>query len=162
MSSTTTRKKCRSSEVKKILLNQFSLWRPLMWRKVYPTNWFASNKKCKNATYTGKDILISKKQRTVASNSKSHHSKEKKLHSNSNFSASKEESPNSRCKSEAKDVDSSLSFILKWHLIYQSIKQTMNKQNICMMMELNKEQSSGFDFKCTSFSEFAFSTSWLT
>lgn len=76
-----------------------------MSRRVYPMNWFASNKKCINTTYTGKDILISKKLRTVASNSKSPPSKEKKLHFNSNFSAYKDESPNFKCKLEAKDVD---------------------------------------------------------
>jgi hypothetical protein len=88
-----------------------------MSKRVFRTNWWELRNKWKG-------ILISKRHKTAESNNKSQPSKDRKLHFNSNFSDFKEESPNSKCKSEA-DND---------------FKQFILKKFICLIQGLWKNQ----------------------
>lgn len=92
--STTTRRRCRSWGARRTPSSQCWPWKLQTWRRASPTSWFASRKKCKSETYSGSATLISRRQRTAGSSSRSLPSREKKLLFSSSSSACSAESPN--------------------------------------------------------------------
>ena len=96
--STTTKKKSRFLEAKKIRYNLCLLWRLQMSKKVCPMSSSALKKKCKMKLILGKGISISKKLKIAESSNRSLLSRGKKQHCSSNFSGSSAESQSLRCR----------------------------------------------------------------
>ena len=112
MNSTITRSRYRFCEVKRTHWSQCLLWRLQMSKKVYQMNLSALNSKCKMKLTLGKDILISKRQKTAEYNNRSPLWKERRLPSNSNSLVCRGELQNLRCRWEVKVID-----LFQFHLI---------------------------------------------